>query len=181
MPARSRKCKLKSELFDWTPEREAELRKLVVVDGMSQGAIEHYWKDLPNAPSRSAIGGKITRLGLSVTTPSQNKNSKPKPPPTEKAPSAVTSHVGGQTWISLRRIEGGAKSHPPSARSDVEPLISNVVDLSGGHCRFPIGDPTRPDFGFCGRSSSGASVYCANHHRIAYQPKPAVKERKRAV
>lgn len=154
---------LKGECFDWSPERCAELARLVLEEGMSQTAIAMHWKHLPNAPSRSSIGSKVTSLGLRV------RDRKPRERKPAEVQSAISNHTGGAQWLSMRRIESSAKPHAPSPRT-VEPLIMRVVDLTPSTCRFPIGDPARPDFGFCGRGAEGKGVYCATHHAIAYQP-----------
>ncbi len=35
-------------------------------------------------------------------------------------------------------------------------------DLEAHHCRWPLGDPRHPDFGFCGKHKRHGS-YCAEH------------------
>jgi GcrA cell cycle regulator len=65
---------------------------------------------------------------------------------------------------------------------ELEPLkfedgkAANVLTLNESMCKFPIGDPTDPDFAFCGRGSSGGP-YCSDHARLAYQPSQARKRR----
>jgi hypothetical protein len=50
------------------------------------------------------------------------------------------------------------------------PTIS-LHNLQSHHCRWPIGDPGSPDFGFCGDAIRDESVpYCTGHCRIAYVP-----------
>lgn len=48
-----------------------------------------------------------------------------------------------------------------------------LVDLRETDCRFPIGNPGEPDFGFCGSYAEVGVPYCAAHQKIAYVPKPA--------
>jgi len=43
-------------------------------------------------------------------------------------------------------------------------------------CRWPLGDPTSPEFRYCGSPSPGAGPYCAHHGKLAYQP---VQDRRR--
>ncbi len=40
-------------------------------------------------------------------------------------------------------------------------------DLDDRHCRWPIGDPKRGPFGFCGAEQHGAGPYCSAHRRQA--------------
>lgn len=49
----------------------------------------------------------------------------------------------------------------------VEPLLVSLLDLRANQCRFPIGDPLKGGFGFCGHPKEQGS-YCRAHARIAY-------------
>jgi GcrA cell cycle regulator len=51
-----------------------------------------------------------------------------------------------------------------------------IMELREGVCRWPLGDPTSPDFRYCGARASEGLPYCAYHAQIAYQP---ATERKR--
>jgi len=45
-----------------------------------------------------------------------------------------------------------------------------LMALTSTDCRWPIGDPGQPGFGFCGRYADPAIPYCAYHARVAYNP-----------
>ena len=45
-----------------------------------------------------------------------------------------------------------------------------ILELSESKCRWPIGDPSSPDFFFCGGKTIEGLPYCGHHSRIAYQP-----------
>jgi GcrA cell cycle regulator len=51
-----------------------------------------------------------------------------------------------------------------------------IMELREAMCRFPLGDPTSPEFRFCGAQAITGVPYCAHHAQIAYQP---AAERKR--
>lgn len=54
--------------------------------------------------------------------------------------------------------------------------ISNRVslfDLTPQSCRFPLGDPSNEDFGFCGADRGDTRPYCPEHMRLAYVPRRA--------
>ena len=51
-----------------------------------------------------------------------------------------------------------------------------IMDLRESMCRWPIGDPTAPDFHYCGDRSITGLPYCTTHAQIASQP---AAERKR--
>ncbi len=74
-----------------------------------------------------------------------------------------------------------AKIAPPIESADTAPApdrprIASVVDLEPHHCKWPIGDPRHPDFGFCGatallKDDGSYKPYCADHDRQA-RPRP---------
>ncbi|KQP34593.1 hypothetical protein ASF27_03385 [Methylobacterium sp. Leaf102] len=51
-----------------------------------------------------------------------------------------------------------------------------IMDLRESMCRWPLGDPTSPDFHYCGDRAITGLPYCTHHAQIAYQP---AAERKR--
>ena len=51
-----------------------------------------------------------------------------------------------------------------------------IFDLTESTCRWPVGDPGKGDFFYCGSRSKTGLPYCAYHSRIAYQP---VQDRRR--
>lgn len=71
-----------------------------------------------------------------------------------------------------------AAAVPPASRVP-------LVDLKKYQCRWPIGDPTTRDFGFCGKNRHVLFPYCEAHARIAYQAKfknpPAEAGKKRTA
>jgi GcrA cell cycle regulator len=50
------------------------------------------------------------------------------------------------------------------------PLLIGVLTLRDGMCRWPVGEPKQPGFGFCGHSQVPGMSYCGHHARVAYQP-----------
>jgi GcrA cell cycle regulator len=65
-----------------------------------------------------------------------------------------------------------------TAQAVVAPRSAGVtiMELREAMCRFPLGDPTSPEFRFCGARAITGLPYCSHHARIAYQP---AAERKR--
>jgi GcrA cell cycle regulator len=45
----------------------------------------------------------------------------------------------------------------------------SLLELSSSTCRWPVGDPARPDFFFCGADPLEGKPYCAAHWTRAYQ------------
>ena len=45
----------------------------------------------------------------------------------------------------------------------------SLLELAGGRCRWPLSDPGKADFGFCGNDAIAGFSYCAGHARLAYR------------
>jgi hypothetical protein len=58
------------------------------------------------------------------------------------------------------------KALPPLA-PELTPTAS-LESLRTGRCRWPIGHPKQPGFGFCGRAC-GSATYCTYHRGKAYR------------
>ena len=101
---------------------------------------------------------------------------------------AVTIDQVEQAAVAIpARTNGGAKPEPPApllvapapeqsaaapaeAAALADPGLSTaekVVALAPGDCRWPCGDPGRPDFHFCG-SPVARRPYCEHHRAMAY-------------
>lgn len=56
---------------------------------------------------------------------------------------------------------------PPPRVEDVARV--QLVDLERGQCHFPVGDPRKPGFGYCGCETGSKSLdYCAGHYARMY-------------
>lgn len=62
----------------------------------------------------------------------------------------------------------------PAGAPDMRNL--SLLELEPNDCRFPIGDPQKPGFAFCGCPRFGERPYCQYHSRIAYVPRSTPKE-----
>jgi GcrA cell cycle regulator len=59
----------------------------------------------------------------------------------------------------------------PEEEVVVIPMSERVtlMELRESMCRWPMGDPTTPEFRFCGgRSPIGGGSYCVHHARLAH-------------
>jgi GcrA cell cycle regulator len=149
----------------WTDERVTLLRKLWA-EGLSASQIA---KQLGGV-TRNAVIGKVHRLGLAGrATPSR---------PAKRPVRTARPRVMGPSAPRLRM----PSSLPTVVIPELEPMKfddgrpATVLTLSDTMCKYPIGDPTDPDFAFCGRASS-SGPYCSDHARLAYQPSQAKKRR----
>jgi len=64
----------------------------------------------------------------------------------------------GEPLVSLEEAPDPAKTAT---------LAEKVYALAPGTCRWPLGDPQRPNFCFCGHPAV-AQPYCARHRTVAY-------------
>ncbi len=163
----------------WTDER-VELLKKLWTDGLSASQIA---AELGNV-TRNAVIGKVHRLGLSgrakdvKTAPTTPRARKVTRTPSAPAPIAPQTHSN----VVLAPISLQSVREEPEASVDEDdvaiPMSERVtiMDLRESMCRWPMGDPTKPEFRFCGARSITGLPYCTHHARIAYQP---VADRKR--
>lgn len=162
--------------MSWTDERVEILKKLWI-DGLSASQIA---KQLGGV-TRNAVIGKVHRLGLAGrATPSRPIKRVARLRP------VITTISAPAASIEPGLDEELTKSAPPIARpihhqpiTKIEPkrkengsLIS-VLELTPTMCKWPIGDPTDADFGFCGAKAHASWPYCAEHGAVAYQPASA--------
>jgi GcrA cell cycle regulator len=170
--------------MSWTDERVELLRKLWL-DGLSASQIA---AELSNGITRNAVIGKVHRLGLSgrVKAPGTVGSSdaapaaraKPAAPQRPATPRPIAPVVIGATALALKPRATPAPA-PAPRESVVIPLTERVtiMELREAMCRWPLGDPTNPEFRFCGaRTSEAGAPYCVSHAQLAYQP---VQDRRR--
>lgn len=159
--------------LSWTDDRVALLRRLWE-DGQSASKIAAQLGGV----TRNAVIGKVHRLGMGGRVK-----------PGEEVPAASAKAVEIETAIAVVEMEAPepvailahhpAPEFPAPAAEPVALVVSQrvtIMDLRESMCRWPIGDPTTPEFRFCGARSITGLPYCTQHAEIAYQP---AAERKR--
>ena len=148
--------------MSWTDERIDRLKSLWM-QGMTASQIAEELGGV----SRNAVIGKIHRLGLSPGR---------RPAALARQMRTSPARVQGPPTRITRIFQAIATQAPsPLAAKTVEapPVESSqrcsLLELAGGRCRWPISDPGKDDFGFCGNESIGGFSYCVGHARIAYR------------
>jgi len=142
----------------WSIDRVATLSRLWR-EGLSASQIA---KQIGGV-TRNAVIGKVHRLGLNGRgAPSLPRTVTPRDTRPRRAPKA--------TITASHRICATRRTPPPAA-PEGPGLVDDLVNLKPRACKWPIGDPKRPGFSFCGRSTDG--VYCAAHTALAFRPGPA--------
>ncbi|MFE1602714.1 GcrA family cell cycle regulator [Methylobacterium sp. ID0610] len=165
----------------WTKER-VELLKRLWGEGRSASQIAAEIGGV----SRNAVIGKVHRLGLAGRVLKSNGAvSAAAPAPVQprrtvseevRVPSAAptpTMVAPAPASLALVRPESIA---PPDVALPLSERVT-IMELREFMCRWPMGDPSSPDFRFCGARSITGLPYCTHHARIAYQP---AAERKRS-
>jgi GcrA cell cycle regulator len=160
----------------WTEERIELVRTL-----WSRGAsAQRIARELGAGISRGAVLGKIHRLGIVQMSPNSG---------------ARRSERNDARLVVKREhdvasdLAGGRGEFPNSQRElpawvrDAEPYIDNplvdadipaaqrrpLLELSDRACRWPVGDPSRSDFFFCGAEAFPGKPYCPEHCARAYR------------
>ncbi|WP_439575762.1 GcrA family cell cycle regulator [Phreatobacter sp.] len=160
--------------LQWTDER-VELLKKLWNDGLSASQIAGELGSV----TRNAVIGKVHRLGLSgrakptaSTAPRARKTTRaaPSAPPRPSMP-ASRSNLAFKPRpapMLLPQVEAAR----PAEIDNVVPMGERctIMELKEYSCRWPIGDPGKDDFRYCGARSGSGIPYCSYHARIAYQP-----------
>ncbi len=173
--------------MNWTDERVERLKRLWA-EGLSASQIAAQLGGV----SRNAVIGKVHRLNLpgrakAGGTPAAARNTKRVAAPARPAnyPARVATRSVPRTMGATALKEEGEldtiqeMTYVPSGNV-VVPISRklSLTDLTERTCKWPVGDPLKDDFHFCGVDASDASPYCGYHAKLAYQP---VAERRRAA
>lgn len=142
---------------DWSEERIALLTKLWG-EGLSCSQIA---TEMGGNVTRNSVIGKVTRLKLPkrLVTHARANTSK-------RVPGAVPARRRPNT----PRVPSNSTPRPPQVIVDTTPapeapasLCLPLIELTATTCRWPVGDPRQPGFGFCGHDIAEGSRYCPYH------------------
>src|SRR4051794_31958914 len=154
-------------VLTWTDDRVEQLKKLWEA-GLSASQIA---AELGNV-TRNAVIGKVHRLGLSgrAKSPSSAAPRQRKARPAQHMMRVSRPASRGNT--ALAHAFELEMEPDPIAYDNVVPISQrlSLLDLSEATCHWPIGDPSTPEFFFCGGKALPGLPYCAQHSRVAYQP-----------
>lgn len=153
-------------LPDWSDMPDEDRVKIVralILDGNPASSIARHFRNC----SRNSIIGFCSRRKI------QLKGRAPKPPAPPRKPKAekkakpkVEARISVRE-VAIARANGPRLEADPEGLlelgNDVTALIGSILDLTEHTCKWPIGDPLKPNFGFCGRHSLEGSPYCAAH------------------
>ncbi len=172
--------------MNWTDERVEKLKKLWS-EGLSASQIAAQLGGV----SRNAVIGKVHRLSLpgrakaGGTAAARTKRPTSAPRAPNYASRVATRTVARPSGATMLKeevdidIDAAAEHETRPASNVIVPMSRRLelTELTERTCKWPIGDPLKEEFHFCGNDSPDNSPYCSYHARLAYQPSA---ERKRA-
>jgi GcrA cell cycle regulator len=161
--------------MNWTDDR-VELLKKLWADGLSASQIAAELGGI----SRNSVIGKVHRLGLAgrAKSPAAAMPRQRKPRSQGAMMRIARPAIRGNTVLAPMHAFEAELEPEPQASENIVPIGQrcSILELGESKCRWPIGDPSAPDFFFCGGKTIEGLPYCGYHSRIAYQP--AVDRRK---
>ena len=136
----------------WTDDRIERLKSLWL-EGKTADEVA---RDLANGITRSAVLGKVHRMGLSAGRIARR--------------SATPAKAPASPRLREPRPPGNAPVvAPPEAAPEAG--LATLRSVGRCECRWPYGEPEAPDFTLCGRPVS-RGAFCAPHAARAYRPSP---------
>lgn len=125
--------------------------------------------------TRNAVIGKLSRMGVMDDNNGVTRESvSPGVPVSQRRPASPKAPLRGRSGVVVvDEAERSAASALLSAVAALTPADIPVLPpppMVSGLCRWPLGDPRRPDFRFCDEPTVGGRIYCGPHCRAAGQP-----------
>lgn len=145
--------------FDWNDAAVSRLRSLWA-DGQSASQIANQ---LGQGCTRSAVLGKVHRLKLPARRGAIRPARAPRP---RKLAHRRANNAAQRVKARQKDIAKAKPVSVPVAPPDARMI--GLMDLTERTCKWPIGDPREPGFGFCGAEKPfDGGPYCALHARVA--------------
>jgi len=100
--------------------------------------------------TRNSIIGRCNRMDIRLLNGSMKGRKKPRRAKPKRVP--------------MPQCLAKPPGSPPKA---IEPKRLTITQLKPNSCRWPLGDPSRPDFRYCG-AHADTWPYCQAHRALAY-------------
>lgn len=161
--------------MSWTDERVETLKRLAA-DGQSASYIAAA---IGGGITRNAVIGKAHRLDVQI---GRAKASTPAQRLAQRANARRVVRIARERRVRLGQIKatienvGHSRALQQAAHAravavaDAAPpqaLMVQLLDLEPHHCRWPIGEPGKPGFGFCGCEKATVGSYCQHHQQLS--------------
>ncbi len=161
----------------WTDAR-IEILKVEYAKGLSASQIAVAIGEC----TRNAVVGKIGRLGLNelggIVRPKHEPEAR-KPRVSRMAvfvPKVLIETTKTPTADTVTSVLQATEATDLAQEIPTNRAVT-LERLKEGDCRWPLGDPAKPGFKFCGNEKRNkATSYCAGHCRIAYLPPSAQRK-----
>jgi GcrA cell cycle regulator len=179
----------------WKFEHDERLVALRAERCSASGIAEILTREFGIYRTRNAVLGRSHRLKITTSRAEENKrrarvakakrDAKPKVArPQPSLPGPITSQIkpgDSEIYTVTRKPTLSPRTAPvpyiPPAKIQCDALGGvTILELRDRHCRWPMGDPSKPEFRFCGKRKAG-KTYCAGHAAIAYIPPEQRKRR----
>ncbi len=125
--------------------------------------------------TRRAVIGKMYRLKVkhgSAVTQTEEGDDDAQP---AKDGEAGDTQPGGEAQEASDAEAAEAKD----AAEAIEDKRTVLMELTERSCRWPVGDPSTPNFWFCGKQTvQTGKPYCEEHSALAYHPNLSKRERR---
>ena len=145
----------------WTEDRIGRLKTLWL-EGRSAAQIA---RELDHGITRSAVLGKVHRLGLSAGRAHSRGAARARPfPPRERR---ARPAVAVQTFAGPASTPASTPTSTPTSTPGHGQ--ATLMSVRRCECRWPYGDPKDQDFSLCGRPVA-RGAFCEPHAAVAYRP-----------
>ncbi len=185
--------------MSWTDER-VETLKTLWGEGQSASQIAKVLGGV----TRNAVIGKVHRLGLASRAAAKPDATKSDTQAPAKAETATKKPKLKAVEKPVKSVEATEKPKPVTAHkppvvtstfphppAPSEPLVDlaevdaaakklSLLELNERTCKWPIGDPSKGEFYFCGHPVAAGKPYCSSHVAAAYQPMSSRRDRDRS-
>ncbi len=180
--------------MSWTDER-VETLKTLWGEGQSASQIAKVLGGV----TRNAVIGKVHRLGLASRATAKPETAKaakkepaaakkPKLKTVEKAEPAAAKEKPKPVTTHKPPVVTSTFPHPPAPSEPLVDLVDvdaaakklSLLELNERTCKWPIGDPSKGEFYFCGHPADPGKPYCSSHVAAAYQPMSSRRDRDRS-
>lgn len=106
--------------------------------------------------NKNGVIGKAHRLGLAPRRRGTPRTNAARPMP-----------------LKPKKIIVGSRGSPSHVVFEKEYTPNNtaLLDLKKQQCRWPLGDPLKPDFQWCGNDRMADCPYCEQHRQMAFSRK----------
>lgn len=170
-----------SPQFNWTNEQVERFKALCSqLPALSYAEIA---AKMGGGLSRNACIGKALRLGLKKAGGLRSGNPRPLNPSLARFRRAPQQSRGNYIAGKVKRTYSRKTTTPTLLElfevsdmqindlpTDQSQFAVKLLDAQEHHCRWPLGEPSSPDFMFCGDTRIPERPYCLRHCVVAYMP-----------